>query len=218
MLDWLDQNLQDSDVLFDVGANIGLYSLYAARLKPRARIYSFEPESQNFSRLCRNITLNQANNIVPCCFPLADEERFDYFYVSEMIEGGAEHSFGEFSALLADPSKIALKQGTLSSTLDALVEKYGVPPPTLLKIDVDGLEEKILKGAQRVLRSPALRGLIIEFNLPQGAGEPPQVAWLKSYGLELAGRSQWVYRSADKMQSQNFIFTRVPADRMAAHA
>jgi hypothetical protein len=57
-LDWLDRELTEEDIFFDVGANIGLYSLYAAKSKPGCTIFSFEPESQNYARLCKNIALN----------------------------------------------------------------------------------------------------------------------------------------------------------------
>ena len=82
-LDWLEDDLRDNDVFMDIGANIGLYSLYAAKLSPSCTVFSFEPEAQNYSRLCNNIVLNGVSNIVPCNFPLSDREAFDFFYVRE---------------------------------------------------------------------------------------------------------------------------------------
>ena len=48
-LDWLDAELNDEDVFFDIGANIGVYSLYAAALNAGCRVFAFEPEAQNFA-------------------------------------------------------------------------------------------------------------------------------------------------------------------------
>ena len=66
MLDWLDENIRDEDVFFDVGANVGIYSIYAALRNPKAKIYSFEPEYSNLHQLKQNIIINgQQNNIIP---------------------------------------------------------------------------------------------------------------------------------------------------------
>jgi tRNA G46 methylase TrmB len=69
-LDWIDANLRDGDIVFDIGANIGLYTLYAAKRNPRCTVYAFEPAFQNFASLCRNIALNALTNVVPCNTPL----------------------------------------------------------------------------------------------------------------------------------------------------
>ena len=58
MLDWVDGNLRDEDILFDVGANIGIYSIYAALRKPKATVYAFEPEYSNLNQLKQNIINN----------------------------------------------------------------------------------------------------------------------------------------------------------------
>ena len=56
---WLD-SLQPDAPLLDVGANVGMYSIYAAVVR-RSRVFAFEPESQNYALLCRNIVLNEAS-------------------------------------------------------------------------------------------------------------------------------------------------------------
>jgi FkbM family methyltransferase len=169
-LDWLDEHLRAGDVFMDVGANIGLYSLYAAKRRPGCRVYAFEPESQNFSRLCANIVENGLSNITPCNVPLADRETFDFFYVGELQAGSALHGFGEASTCRAPDQPGVLRQGALAMTLDALVGKFGLPQPHLLKIDVDGTEGKILSGAQTVLAAPSLRTVLVEVNTRKDGG------------------------------------------------
>ena len=59
MLDWMDENLQEGDVFFDIGANVGVYSIYAAKRSPKAMVYAFEPEYSNLHQLKLNIINNK---------------------------------------------------------------------------------------------------------------------------------------------------------------
>ncbi|MBM4133129.1 MAG: FkbM family methyltransferase [Nitrospira sp.] len=206
-LDWLDQNLHEGDVFVDIGANIGLYSLYAAKRRPTSKIFAIEPESQNFSRLCRNIVLNECSNIVPCNFPMAERHEFNLFYVSTFEEGAALHSFGGVSRFQADSSPAVLTQGAVSLSLDLLIEEYGWPYPALIKIDVDGLEAKILAGARRVLESGQVRTVLIEFNYGDAVSidELEREFARRGFTLSQQGSAVWELRG-DK--AQNVIFHR----------
>jgi FkbM family methyltransferase len=206
-IDWLDENLRDEDVFMDVGANIGLYSLYAAKLRPHARIYAFEPAAQNFSRLCRNIVLNGMTNIIPCNFPLSDRETFDVFYVGDAQAGAALHSFGRLSDFRNVTDAVALRQGAFSLTLDALVGEYRLPQPALLKIDVDGIEEKILDGAEAVLESNQLRTILVEVTCREGVASAWPERKLGQFGYKLKRKSDWV-AELNGLKSQNYIFSR----------
>src|SRR5688572_29252215 len=77
-LDWID-GLSKDDVLFDVGANVGLYSVYAG--KRGGRGFSFEPEGQNYAGLTSNCLNDQLSNVTPYCMALAEREHFDLLYV-----------------------------------------------------------------------------------------------------------------------------------------
>jgi len=206
-LDWLDENLRSDDVFIDVGANIGLYSLYAAKINPKCRVYAFEPAFQNFSDLCNNIVLNAVQNIIPCNFPLADREAFDLFYVSDIEPGSALHSFGEPSHYKAESRAISLQQGAFSMTLDALVERYGMPQPALIKIDVDGIEDKIIKGAQNVLQSKQMRTTLLEWSFRSDEDIARLEQTMKRLGYSLSKRSGWVEEHSG-LKGQNFIFHR----------
>lgn len=206
-LDWLETNLRDCDVFMDVGANIGLYSLYAAKLKPSCTVYSFEPESQNFSRLCRNIVINALPNIIPCNFPLSDREAFDLFYVGTIQAGAALHSLGRPSDFRSQADGVALKQGAVAVTLDALVCKYGAPWPALLKIDVDGIEEKVIGGAETVLSSSKLRTILVEVSFRQKEDAMWAERTLNRFGYKLLRKSVWV-EDMNGLKSQNYNFSR----------
>ena len=206
-LDWLDDNLRSDDVLIDVGANIGLYSLYAAKINPKCRIYALEPAFQNFTNLCNNIVLNAVQNIIPCNFPLADRETFDVFFVSDIQPGSALHSFGQPSDFKVESNAISLQQGALSMTLDALVSQYGLPQPSLIKIDVDGIEEKIIKGAQNVLQSKQMRTMLLEWSFRSDEDITRLEQTMRHLGYSLSRRSAWAEEHSG-LKGQNFIFHR----------
>jgi len=206
-IEWLRQNIKDNDVFYDIGANIGLYSIYAAKLRPACQVYAFEPESQNFSKLCANILLNGLTNVAPCGFPLSDQEAFELFYVYELQPGSAKHSLGASSCWRKDSESVILKQGNLSVTLDALVGKYGLPQPSILKLDVDGLEEKILSAGTVVLTSGKLRSILVEVMFKESDDISWAVEKLTGLGYILKKKSDWV-EQLNGLRSQNYIFHR----------
>ena len=206
-LDWLDANLRDGDVLYDIGANIGVYTLYAAKRKSGCRVYAFEPAGQNFARLLRNVSINRLNNVIPCNIPLSDAQAFALFFVSDLEAGSAFHNLGAENAgkRSAGPS---LRQGALAISVDALVADFGLPAPTLIKLDVDGLEDKIVAGAFKVLRSPSLRGVLVEASRGAGGTAPAVEAALASAGFKLTASGPEIV-SADGSHGANLIYSRL---------
>ena len=206
-IEWLRENLRDGDVFYDVGANIGLYSLYAAKLRPGCRVFAFEPESHNFGNLCGNLLLNGAENVTPCFFPLSSHEAFAPFYVYDLRPGGALHSLGRPSPLRDGPP--LLTTGAIAATIDVLVARHGLPAPDLLKLDVDGNEEQILEGTAAVLASGSLRSILVEVTFPDE--HQPALSWAESrlapYGYRLKGKSTWSIEFSGQ-RSANFIFVR----------
>lgn len=205
-LDWLDANLRAGDVLYDVGANIGVYSLYAAKRRASCRVYAFEPAGQNFARLMRNVSLNGLENVVPCNMPLSDARSFALFYVSDLEAGSAFHNLGAENPgkRSAGPS---LRQGALAVSIDELVAECGLPAPTLIKLDVDGLEDKIVAGAAKTLRSPSLRGVLVEATRRPGASSDPVEAALADAGFKKTGSGPEI-RAADGSVNVNLIYAR----------
>ena len=90
MLDWLDENLQEGDIFFDVGANVGIYSIYAALRKPKARVYAFEPEYSNLHQLKMNIINNDLlNNVIPFAIAISDQTGVSYLHIQDFTPGAA---------------------------------------------------------------------------------------------------------------------------------
>jgi FkbM family methyltransferase len=200
-LDWID-GFSKEEVLFDVGANIGLYSLYAG--KRGVRVYSFEPEGQNFAGLAKNCLTNGLSNVTPFCMALADREHFDLLYVTSTNPGDSQHNLGAKNPFYR--RECSGTQGIFASTLDRLCFEHGLPIPQHIKIDVDGLEDRILEGAQKVLAHPEFRSLLIEISGYDGA-EPTAIGRLAALGLRPMSMHAREYRDGS-MWARNQIFSR----------
>lgn len=205
-LEWID-GFADSDVLFDVGANIGLYSIYAAARS--IRVVAFEPESQNYALVNQNIFLNGFGDRVACLpVALSDRTAIDFIYLSRFRAGESLHNFGaaeDWQHAAFDPS---FQQGSVSFSLDAFLELRPDPFPTHIKIDVDGLEGKIVSGAARTLRDPRVRSLLVEFNGAL-AEDVAAIKAIEQAGFALAGRKRGPSFNAEKFpEVYNYIFVR----------
>jgi FkbM family methyltransferase len=162
-IEWLDA-ITPGEILVDVGANVGMYTIYAAVMRD-ARVFAFEPESQNFALLCRNIALNRVADRVtawPCA--ISDRPGLDRLHISEFVAGGSCHSFGEAVNFNLEAARFPFVQGSLAVTLDDQIAAGIVPQPHHIKIDVDGFEHRVVAGAERAIADAALRSLIIEIN------------------------------------------------------
>ena len=203
-LDWIDQ-FQKGDILFDIGGNIGVYTLYAG--KKGCQVFTFEPESQNFSRLVNNISLNELTEVRPYCIGLGDKSELTVLHLTSLRAGDSQHQVGETSDFF-DRKFETIKQGCVVFTLDDLCLRYGLPLPHHIKIDVDGLEPQIVKGAEKVLRSQNVKTVLIEINKEINKG--PQDTFdiqkfIESLGYTLAVTSKREFRN-EKLTARNYIF------------
>ena len=160
---WLE-SMKPGSTLVDVGANVGMYSIFSAVLKGLT-VFAFEPESQNYALLNANIAANELSDRV-LAFPLAlsDSMKLDKLYLSEFSSGGSCHSFAEEVGFDLKPRNSAFSQGAFSVTLDQLVESGAVAVPDYIKIDVDGIEHKVLEGSRNTLANPKVKSVLVELN------------------------------------------------------
>jgi FkbM family methyltransferase len=161
-MDWLERRLEPSDAFYDVGANVGVYSLVAASIRPGVKVVAIEPAPANFDALCRNLVLNDlAERVVPLPVVLADQTRLAVLDLADLSPGAAEHA-------LDGAGGAAYRQPVLAYRLDDLLATFSLPTPTLMKIDVDGAEDVVLAGAAATLARPELRSLVIELDAARG--------------------------------------------------
>ena len=162
-LAWI-ASFSPADVLVDVGANVGMYTIWAAKTRG-VKVFGFEPEAQNYALLNRNIMLNGLEERVKAyCLALSDVAGLSELHLSEAIIGGSCHSLGERVDFKHQPMRPAFSQGCVAARLDDLVAGGSVAQPNHLKIDVDGFEPKVVHGAEQVLRDRRLRSLLVEIN------------------------------------------------------
>jgi len=162
-MQWI-AGFKPGEVLVDVGANVGMYSVWAAKSRG-VRVFAFEPESQNYALLNRNIVLNSlADQVGAFCLALSDAAGLSWLHLSEFVAGSSCHSLGEEVDFKHEPMRPAYSQGCVSARLDDLVAGGAIAEPHYIKIDVDGFEPKVIAGARRILEGGKLRSLLIEVN------------------------------------------------------
>ena len=164
MVEWLKTTLKPGDVLWDIGANVGAYSILAAKLCPGASIISFEPFIPNFAHLWENIVLNEVTaQVFPVCAGLTDRTAPTALAVVDPRAGSAGHQVGEVGG--------KLQQRVIAARGDDLRAQFALAAPTLLKLDIDGIEIAAVEGLRETLLIPGLREVMIE--IQQGKTEEP---------------------------------------------
>ena len=152
------------ETLFDIGANVGMYSIWAAKTRG-VRVLSFEPESQNYAALNLNIDANALGTLVSAyCVAVSDKTAFSTLYLSEFVMGGSCHNFGEPLDPHYQPMRPAFAQGCFATTVDELVAAHGFPVPDHIKIDVDGIEPKVIAGARTTIADTKVKSVLVEIN------------------------------------------------------
>jgi FkbM family methyltransferase len=167
---WID-SFAEGETLFDIGANVGMYTIYAAVMRG-AKVFAFEPEALNYAELNKNIFLNGLHDrVLAYCLALSDVDKTDRLLLSDFGLGISYHDFEENSWTedkeFAPDWKVSKDnrrpQGCVGRTLDSLIAD-GLPIPQHIKIDVDGLEHRVVAGMLGALASPALKTVLIEIN------------------------------------------------------
>lgn len=207
MIRWMDGFGPDT-VLWDIGANVGVFTLYAAGAR-RARVLAFEPSAANFHALARNVSLNQFNDRVSAyCLALSGTTELGALNVASTAMGSAMSHFGkagEMSRYWTGGG--GASHGMVGITVDEFIERFHPPFPTHLKMDVDGLEWPILQGAVKTMRDPRLRAAMVELSLTQPAERDQAISLLAGVGLKFVAHGE--AQSGGDEQAANHLFVRV---------
>jgi len=208
-LEWID-GFQKKSIFWDVGANVGIYSLYAAKVSACA-VYSFEPSIENTYLLNRNIAENDLQrSIFAFPFALSENSGPNVFQHSKIQLGGAINSFGVDYSYDGKPAKFIYRYQVFGFKADDLAAIFNIPSPNYLKIDVDGIEHLIARGAKGVLSNRALRSVLIELNLNFPEQRNEILSIFESCGLFLQKYEHGSELDGDSAFSgiYNHIFTR----------
>ena len=162
---WI-RSFKKNKTMFDVGANVGIYSIYAA-LTRMVKVYAFEPESNNFQNLMQNLVINNLNELIsPFPIGISNKTELTKLQIGIFEAGSSHHTVGinhlDHNTLEIISNKVS--QGIFSTTLDDLCFNWKLPIPSYLKIDVDGIESKIIAEAKKTLSDSNLESVLIEIN------------------------------------------------------
>ena len=160
-IEWLE-SMECNSILWDIGANVGLYSLYAAKQK-RAEVIAFEPSVFNLELFARNVSANKLYDQITI-FPLAlsDREASGSFNMSSPDWGGALSTFDKDYDQFGKEMEVKFKYELMGVSGDFVVKHMKIKQPDYLKIDVDGVEHIILSGMKKIL--PQVKSVLIEIN------------------------------------------------------
>ena len=160
-LKWIDSFKNNSKTVFwDIGANIGLYSIYFSIKKKKLNIYSFEPSFLNLFPLSKNISINNLDNHLKIVqIPLHNKNKsFFKFFESSGVEGGALNSFQK--KIKIDSNKFSI----FGIRADYLINNKYIKEPNYIKIDIDGNEHLVLEGFGKYLLSKNLYEILVEID------------------------------------------------------
>ncbi len=164
---------RSTNVIFDIGAHIGVFSIYVRAYNKISKIYCFEPDTENFSYLKKNIKDNSIKNIVTSNTAILD-------FVGEksifLNNDNHNHSFYEKS----DKPKLIRV-----NTVNRLFKKFGIKKIDLLKIDAEGSEYPILFSLEDSLYK-SIDSIVIEYhNIIEGVNHKDLVSLLKRKGYKV---------------------------------
>jgi len=186
-LEWID-SIPRGSVLWDIGANVGLYTCYAARTRG-CKIFAFEPSVFNLELLARNIFINNlTKQVVIVPLPLSDNLDFNTLNMQSTEWGAAKSTFGQEYGHDGQAFDKVFKFQTIGLSMMDAVNNLKIPEPDYIKIDVDGIEHLILKGGTTVLKN--IKGILVEINdeFEKQSGESTKR--LKEAGLILKEKRQ----------------------------
>lgn len=156
--------VKNNDVIFDIGANIGWYSIHLSKKLIGAKIYSFEPIPETFSKLKKNIELNSIKNISLVNIPLSNKVQNLTFYYSPSATGASS------SVNISEENDIK-KLDCVTDTIDYFVTNNRIEKIDFIKCDVEGSELFVFQGGMESIKrhSPIiftemLRKWAVKFN------------------------------------------------------
>jgi len=166
-IEWIDNFKKNKKIVFwDIGSNIGLYSIYAAVTHENIEVISFEPSTSNLRVLSRNISINKLQEKISIFqIPLGENKnQFLSFNERKFNEGESHNSLEEnidFEGKKLDTNN---SYTIFSTNIDQIIEDGLLQVPSYIKIDVDGIEHLLLKGGLKLLKNPKVLEIQIEIN------------------------------------------------------
>lgn len=134
-----EQEILTNEIVYDIGAHVGFYTLLASELVGNGRVVSFEPFPQNFEYLRNHVEMNKCKNVIINNVAVSNFSGVSYFQEGE----------GTYTGYLSENGKILVE----TIKLDDYVNKNSNLIPNCLKIDVEGEEYAVLQGAKKIIEN-----------------------------------------------------------------
>ena len=206
-LEWID-TFKKKSVFWDIGANIGLYSCYAVK-RADCQVYAFEPSVFNLELLAKNVYLNSlSDKVAIISLPLFDSLAVRPFYMTTKEWGGALSNFGESVDHDGLPMTSVFKYKTVGMSIDQAVSLLNFAKPNYIKMDVDGIEHLILKGATDTLKSAESLLIEVNDNFAKQAKDTKEYLTKAGFKLKQKRHSEIIEKSAVFSSFYNQIWTR----------
>ena len=206
-LKWIE-SFDQNQCFLDVGANIGIYSLFA--LFKGHEVIAVEPEAHNFCLLNRNIMINNFSDRA-ISYPVALNDKFaiSKLNLASFEYGSALHSFDRTINQYGVKFNPITSQGVIGVTMDELISSLK-KEVNHIKIDVDGNEFLVLKGGGKTFRSNSLQSILIELDFTHMEYKN-SVELIESYGFKLKNIDSKSHKriTKDSNSTANHIFLRV---------
>lgn len=164
VLDLLSGRLRDGGTFIDVGANIGLVSIPLANRCPDALVHAIEPAPDNHACLVRNIAHHDCKRVTAHNF--AAYSRRDRVPMALSTDNAGDHHLLTATAETNEPTQVQGQRPAgpvwvAADTLDRALGSAALPAPVVMKIDTQGAEVQVLRGASKLL--PQVHDLVIEY-------------------------------------------------------
>jgi len=186
-IEFLMSNLNGDDVFYDIGANTGLYSIFAANKCQNCQVIAFEPYPPNISVLKENIKLNEGNISV---LDVALSNKSGKMDLSVPQKETPSHGTG---SLVAQNSEST--QSVCTARGDELIDEDKIPPPNIVKIDVEGAEPLVIDGLFNALSHERCRCVCCELHLDHldecGSSVSDIISKFDDLGFEVELKKRW---------------------------
>ncbi len=197
-LRWID-SFEAPCTFWDVGANTGIYSLYAA-LDDGITVHAFEPVASSYAALYDNIHANSLDDrITGLCMGFFNNTELGELRMSTTEAGSAMHDFSGSTEPSGPDNPAKHLQRTITFSIDDFRRIYQLDPPNYLKIDVDGVEEEILRGATQTLGDKHVRSVLIELASGEDVRNERIIEFFESHNF---------VEQAEFSEGHNVVFSR----------
>ena len=207
-IEWID-SFENNSVFWDIGANIGIYSLYTA-LVNNSKVFAFEPAASNYFCLCKNIELNKLDKqIFPLCVSFSGHTKIASLNMVSTEYGSANNEFDYEKNDIGEYPDFIFQQSSIGFTINDFIKIYNPSLPNHLKIDVDGIEPLIIKESNALLSYKNLYDVSIEIDENNQSASKIIINKMKEFGFSLKQKKHAaIFDQTTHSSVFNFLFSR----------